>query len=313
MYSAVATWAVLPYIMERCRRYKYIVPDMHKINKPKIPVLGGVAIWVGILVSLALSQFLFLAKSAFPLGNLFIFYFIVIIYGMYGILDDIFHLKNRHSKILVLLVLSLPIASLITSSKLSLFGMSLELDGFYLLLIAPLYIMVVANLVNIHAGFNGLGPGTTLIMLVSAGLKSYMVNGVDNLIYLMPILGAVLVFFFYNRYPAKVFDGNVGAFLMGSALGAFLIASNLFFFGIVILIPHIITFILDTWVLVLHRKRDVEFPVPRKDGRIVPPKGMEYKSLKNVLCAWFSLTEVKATWILWGLTAVCCVIGVIWF
>jgi len=72
------------------------------------------------------------------------------------------------------------------------------------------------------AGFNGLGPGTTLVMLVAAGIKVYLTHGPTNLIFLMPIFGSILIFFYITRYPAKIFDGNIGAFIMGSALGAFL-------------------------------------------------------------------------------------------
>jgi UDP-N-acetylglucosamine--dolichyl-phosphate N-acetylglucosaminephosphotransferase len=313
MYSAVATWAVLPYVMNRCVKFGYVVKDMHKTGKPLIPVLGGIAIWVGVLVSLALTQLLFLSKSSFPLGNLFIFYFIVVIYAMYGLLDDIFHFKQRYDKVLTLVVLSIPIASLITSTNISFGFFSFDPGLVYLLVLAPIYIMVVANLINLHAGFNGLGPGTTLVMMVAAGIKSYMMFGWTHLIYLMPILGGVLVFFMYNKYPAKVFDGNVGAFLMGSALGAFLMVNNLFVFGIFILIPHIVTFMLDTYVLTLRKKKDVEFPIPRKDGLIVPPKGMQYKSLKNVLCTWFKLTEKQAAWLLIDLTGLFCLVGIIFF
>jgi hypothetical protein len=38
LYSATATWAVLPYVMNRCVKFGYVVKDMHKIGKPLIPV-----------------------------------------------------------------------------------------------------------------------------------------------------------------------------------------------------------------------------------------------------------------------------------
>ncbi len=173
--------------------------------------------------------------------------------------------------------------------------------------------MVVANLVNIHAGFNGLGPGTTLVMLIAAGIKSYMDYGTTYLIYLMPILGALFVFFFFNMYPAKLYDGNIGAFLMGSALGGFLIINHYEVFGVFILIPHIITFILDTWVLAIKGLKDKEWPPIRKDKLIIPHKSMRYKSFKNLLLTIRPMTEKQASWVLIGITAVFCVLGVMLF
>jgi len=308
MYSFAATLFAIPYVMKKCKDHKYMVPDRHKIGFPMIPVLGGAAILAGILVSLALSEVLLKDNT----GKLFIFYFVILVYGMFGLLDDIFHFKVRYSKVATLLVLSLPIGALITSTFLDLKFTTVDLGIAYTLLIVPIYIMVVSNLVNLHAGFNGLGPGTTLLMLIAAGVKSYMTHGVTYLSYLMPILGAVLIFFFYNKYPAKIIDGNIGAFLMGSALGAFLIVNHLEIFGIVILIPHIITFVLDTWVLGVCKVKDKEFPAPRRDGLIIVDKTMRYKSLKNVVCTWFKLTEEKASWILIAVTAIFCLIGVLW-
>jgi len=309
-YSIFATWVAIPYVIKKCKLHGYMVRDWHKIGKPKTPVLGGVAIWIGILVSLALSQLLFLDKTSN--GSLFIFYFIVLLYGMYGILDDIFHFKIRYSKIIVLVILSIPIASLIPQGQVNIGFTSLSPSFFLLLLLGAIYVMFVSNLINIHAGFNGLGPGTTLIMLVAAGIKSYMMYGFDKLIYLMPILGGVFILFLYNKYPAKVFDGNVGAFLMGSALGAFLIVNDFWLFGLIILIPHIITFILDTLVLGILKVPDKEFPKPRKDGLIIPDKTMRYKSLKNIVCTLFRLTEGQATNVLLLITAIFCFVAVMW-
>ena len=81
-------------------------------------------------------------------------------------------------------------------------------------MLIPIYVMVVANLINLHAGFNGLGPGTTLVMLVAAGIKVYLTHGPTNLIFLMPIFGSILIFFLYNKYPAKIFDGNFSTALL---------------------------------------------------------------------------------------------------
>lgn len=311
LYSAITTLFAIPYVIKKCKQHGYIDHDMHKKNKPLIPTLGGTAILGGILVSLALSQVII--KDPQPLGHLFIFYFVVIIYALYGLLDDIFHFKKRYSKIAVLLVLTLPIGTIVSGTSINIFGWNIDLGIFYTLFIVPVYIMVVANLINLHAGFNGLGPGTTLIMLIATGIKSYMDYGTTYLIYLMPILGSLLVFFFFNIYPAKIFDGNIGAFLMGSALGGFLIINHYEIFGVFILIPHIITFLLDTWVLGIKGIKDKEWPKITKNNLLIPHKSMRYKSLKNLLLTIHPMTEKQATWILLLITSTFCILGVMLF
>ncbi|MBN2423046.1 hypothetical protein JXB41_07520 [Candidatus Woesearchaeota archaeon] len=302
-------WSI-PYVINRLRKYKYLVEDKYKKSKKKIPTMGGIAILVGVLVSLALSQIL-LARE--DLGNLFIFYFIVIVYGLYGVVDDLFSFKQRYDKIFALLILTFPIASLIRDTQLNLIYTHFEIGVFYSLLIVPVYIMVVANMVNLHAGYNGLTQGLSLILLITLGIKSYMIYGIDNLIYLVPIIGAVIAFLPNTFYPAKLLPGNVGDFITGSAIGAFIVVNHMLWFGIFILIPHIINFIMDSFTILIRRKADVKFGSLRKDNTIAPPPSMKYKSLKFIICSWFNLTETKATLALYALTAVFCVIGLIAF
>jgi len=306
-YAAVATWIAIPYVINKCKAHGYMVKDMHKFKKPLIPVLGGVAIFIGIISALALSEIYIPTGN---IANLFIFYFVVNLYGMYGLLDDIFHFQIRYTKILALLVFSIPITSLGVLSTINIGFTTLDL-GIAYGLFAVVYIMVVSNLINIHSSFNGLSPGLALILLITTGIKSYMVHGTTYLIYLMPILGSLAVFFMYNKYPSKIFEGNIGSFIYGSALGAFLIVNKLELFGVIILIPHIICFLQDFWVLVIKRVPDKQFPEPRKDGYFIPDKSMRYKSLKNLLCTIFKLKERDATNILFVITAVFCVIGVL--
>ena len=54
-------------------------------------------------------------------GKLFVFYFIVFIYAMFGILDDLFHPKKRYDKILAILLLSFPVAFLVEDTLLNFF------------------------------------------------------------------------------------------------------------------------------------------------------------------------------------------------
>ncbi|MBN1502120.1 hypothetical protein JW930_01130 [Candidatus Woesearchaeota archaeon] len=315
LYGLFSTIWILPYIINRLAKYGYTVQDKYKRDKKKIATMGGIAILGGVLVSLSLSQIFetlspgdtFIESSL--LGKMFIFYFIVIIYALYGVIDDLFKPKKRYDKILVILGLSFPIASLITDTQLNLIFFNVELGPIYSLLIAPIYIMVVANLTNLHSGYNGLAMGTSWILLLFIGIKSFIQDGLANLIFLLPVFGALTGFLPSNLYPAKVVEGNIGSFLVGGAIGAFLLASNMEWFGVFILIPHIINFLMDTWTIVVKKQKDIKFGILRKDNTIEPPQTMKYKSLKFLLVSWFRLTERQATLILYGITFLFCVIG----
>ncbi|MBD3203198.1 hypothetical protein GF327_02810 [Candidatus Woesearchaeota archaeon] len=310
LYSFFVTLWSVPYVNEKLKKYKYVVEDKYKKSKKKIPTMGGIAILIGVLVSLALSQIL-LARE--DLGNLFIFYFIVIVYALYGVIDDLFSFKMRYDKIFALLILTFPIASLVKDTELNLLFTHVEIGILYSLIVVPVYIMVVANMVNLHAGYNGLTQGLSLIVLLTLGIKSYMDHGFANLIYLVPVLGAVIAFLPSTFVPAKLLPGNVGDFLVGSAIGGFIVVNQMLWFGGFILIPHIINFIMDTVTILILRRKDVKFGKLRKDKTIIPPKTMRTKSLKFLIVHLFRLTEKQAVLALYSLTAVFCVVGLVLF
>lgn len=318
LYASLTTYWITPMLMKKLARHDAIRPDKYKRGKNATFItMGGLAMLVGVLISLSLSQILLPIED---LGRLFIFYFIVVVYALYGFSDDLFGsgdgvsiLSKRYDKIIAVLLLSFPIASLITDTNIQLFSNTFELGALFALVLAPIYIMVVANLINLHSGYNGLATGTSWLILVAILIKSLMVHGLTDALFVIPILGALTGFIPYNLYPAKAHDANVGAFMVGGAIGASLLALNMEIFGIFILIPHIINFCMDTWTLVIQKKKDVRFGRLRHDNTIEAPPSMKYKSLKFLVVSWFRLTEKQATMSLWALTAIFCVLGIIIF
>lgn len=310
LYSYFGTLWSIPYIKSKSIKYGYMTVDKYKKNKNKIVLLGGVAMFIGILVSLSLSVILL---DHLELGSLFIFYFVVIVYGLFGLMDDIFKFKTRYDKILATLILTFPLASLIPDTAVHILSYTIELGNFYALLFVPVFVMFVANAINLHAGYNGLTTGLELILLVAIGIKSYMVNGFESLLFVLPVLGGVVAFFPFVKCPAKVLPGNVGDFLVGCAIGGLLMINGLTWFGVFILIPHIVNFLMDTYTIVLRKIPDVKFGKLRPDGTIQAPPTMKYKSLKFLVVSWFRLSEKQAVFWLYLVTGIFCVIGIVYF
>ena len=51
--------------------------------------------------------------------------------------------------------------------------------------------MVVANLLNLHAGYNGLVTGTEWLLLLAIGIKTVLVGSPENLLFILPVFGAL--------------------------------------------------------------------------------------------------------------------------
>jgi len=298
-----------PY-MRKARKQGLIAKDMYKPGQPYIPTAGGLVILAGTLLSLVLMFFM-----GFNMIPMLIFYFIILTFSFYGLADDLLGFKMRSHKVWILFFLALPIALMVTDTVLNIGGISWELGWFFAFIIAPIYVLVVPNLLNTHSGFNGLSSGLAVLMMFFAGLKSFFESGFTYLPLLIPVFAATLAYWFYNKYPAKMFEGNIGPFFYGGALGAFLIIANLEWFGFIMLIPHSINILLwFIWVLLKkfkpHKYPHIKFAKVREDSTIQAPN---YLTVKYIVCKLFRVNEWRATLICYSITTVFAVIGLIFF
>ena len=294
------------FLIKKFKEKGIVVPDMYKKGKPKIPNLGGLGILFGVLAGLIVAQLLI-----HDVKNLLIFYFVVLTFAIFTLTDDLIDLR-RKLKIFIPFFLALPIALLNVDTSFSFFFFSIELGVFFTYIIAPLYLMVVANLINMHSGFNGLQTGLSSILLITIAIKVIMNYGWQTTYFIMPILGAVLAFWYFDRYPSKIFLGNVGSYTIGPAIGGLLILNNMETFGVVILIPHIINFLSAFWQEVVKNNwlKTQLFAKLRDDKTIEPPL---FFTLKWFPAYFFRLTEKQLTYIMYLITGFFCLIGLLFF
>lgn len=108
----------------------------------------------------------------------------------------------------------------------------------------PLAVLAVvgsANAVNLSDGLDGLAGGLAVIALlgVAFGLPG---AGAGEKAVAMTLVGGLLAFLVYNRYPARVFMGDTGALGLGAALAAMAIQQ-----GWLLLLPLLgLVFVIET-------------------------------------------------------------------
>ncbi|MFH1592044.1 MAG: hypothetical protein ABIB47_01620 [Candidatus Woesearchaeota archaeon] len=307
LYAAFATYVSFYYLKRKFLKKGFFVFDMYKKEKPKVANLGGMCIWIGILVSIVLSQLLL---KEFSTEKLLVFYFVVFIHATFGLLDDLINLSQK-IKIIAPFFMALPIALLNTDTTFNLIFITLNLGLIMVYLLAPLFLMVVTNLTNTHSGYNGLASGLSLLLLFFLGVRSVLLADYTSLYFLMPVFGAVFIWTLIgDRYPAKMIWGNVGSLMVGSAIAAYMVLTRAYIFGLIILIPHIFDFLLFVYSVTFGKKKfdNIKFGKLRKDGTIIAPT--KYK-LKFLLPYYFKLSEKRTTLVLYALTFVFGVIGIL--
>ncbi|KQC03129.1 MAG: UDP-N-acetylglucosamine-1-phosphate transferase [Methanoculleus sp. SDB] len=295
---------IMPYMIKKSREKGYVARDMYKRALPKVPVNGGLMILLVAMFSLSITS-LFYSRYISPVNYAIIM--VVSLFALFGILDDIINI-GRPAKLILLYYCSYTLIPFIgiTTVNLPLIGV-VDFDVIYLQVIVPTYIPVVANLVNMHSGFNGLAPGLSLIVLVTLVVKSLLFGDIFNILFIVSLTGAVAGYWWFEKYPARIFWGNVGALTVGAAIGAVIVIEGFIVSGFIMLIPHTINFLLYVyWRLRTDKYPIAKFGREREDGTIEVPNPL---TLKWVLPYYARVTEQQATVVMYVLTAAFCAIG----
>jgi UDP-N-acetylglucosamine--dolichyl-phosphate N-acetylglucosaminephosphotransferase len=231
-------------------------------------------------------------------------YFIAFNFAIFGLIDDLLDIE-RPTKFFIPFLIALPIALLNIDPIINFGPITFKLRFIYPFILSPIYVSVVANLINMHSGFNGLSTGLSIILVVAILAKSYILYGEKYVLPIMPLLGALIAFMIYDGHPSRLFMGNVGSMLIGSAIGTFVIAFNMEYFGFIILIPHVINFLLFIYWKVAN-KPWVKYGSVDENGILKVPNNL---TLKWVAPYYYKMTEFQATLLCYGYTIIFCIIG----
>lgn len=294
----------MPYIIKKLTLNGYVVKDMYKQSMPAVPTNGGLAILLIAIFSLSILT-LFYAKTITPINYTIIV--VVVLFALFGLLDDMINI-GRPAKLILLYYCSYPLIPFITSTIIifPLLGPT-DFSIIYLQIIIPTYVPVVANLVNMHSGYNGLAPGLSLIVLATLVLKAYFFGNIYNALFLVCLTGVMLGYFWFEKYPSQIFWGNVGALSVGAAIGCLIVSQGFIVSGFIMLIPHTLNFLMYVyWRMGISRYPMTKFGTIRDDGTLEVPNPL---TLKWVLPYYFRMTEKSATYAMFALTAGFCVLG----
>ena len=112
--------------------------------------------------------------------------------------------------------------------------------------LAVLALVATANAVNLTDGMDGLAGGLTAIALIGLALVLPGAVAGERAV-AMALLGGLLAFLRFNRYPARVFMGDVGSLGLGYAVAAMAIQQR-----VVLLLPLLgLVFVIETLSVII--------------------------------------------------------------
>lgn len=211
--------------------------DVHKPYEYFVPCIGGFPLYLGVVIGIIL-----LYVFNFVSYNTMIIFILTISLGLIlGFTDDIFDLRSRW-KIVLGLLPAVPIlisGYYVPRPWLPFIGHT-RLHIVYPLLIALASTIYVngANMIDTH---NGVLPMFALSIILFSFILKLTVSVSIEVIAFAILLSAVLVtYLLFNVYPAKMFNGNTGAFLIGSILLFTLVFLRIEFYMVLASIPMIL-------------------------------------------------------------------------
>jgi phospho-N-acetylmuramoyl-pentapeptide-transferase len=181
------------------------------------------------------------------------------------VIDEV-PIKNEMSerdKVIVQLVVG--IFLIVTSSVFTLGGYDLgPIINFNGVLIGILAIPIILigmtgaiNAVNLIDGMDGLSSGIIAIASFALVIYLFITGNIDKSLPFIILTGITLGFLVFNRYPASIFMGDTGSFVLGAGYATAVLITDTPYIGVLALTVPIVTVIIS----LLHRVHLITLPI----------------------------------------------------
>ncbi|BAP58463.1 phospho-N-acetylmuramoyl-pentapeptide-transferase [Candidatus Tachikawaea gelatinosa] len=217
-------------------------PKSHLL-KNNTPTMGGIIILVTTIFSVLIWT---------DLCNKYIWYvlFLFVSYGIIGFIDDYKKIFHQHTNgltifwkyfwqsliaLIIVILLYLFDNKNITQIIIPTFYKNYTLDiGIFFILISYFVITGTSNSVNLTDGLDGLVILPIIFVCITLTIVSFISGDIvlskhfnfyylyysnEFIIFCASIIGAGMSFLWFNKYPAKLFMGDVGSLALGGTIG----------------------------------------------------------------------------------------------
>lgn len=210
----LAAFKLIPIIIDLAIEKALVdIPQGRKQHKTPTPALGGIAIFIGMIISFFLwSDFAEMAELQYTIVAMIILFFI-------GLKDDLSEI-NANYKFLIQIGLAFIIAlgGLRISSMHGLLGIG-EIPPIFQYVLTIVFIVGLTNAYNMIDGIDGLAGGIALIASLSIGSALFILGDPVYGTLALALSGSLLGFLWFNFSPAKIFMGDTGSLSIGVLLG----------------------------------------------------------------------------------------------
>jgi len=281
LISFILTAMILPKWIKKCKRVGLLWENMNKYDHPKNVASSG-----GIIVVMAfvLGVLLYVAIRTFIIGGdnialeIFALLSVILILAIIGLTDDL--LEWQHGgisakfRLFLAFVASIPLVVINAGTHkvaIPFLGVT-NLGILYPLLIIPVGIVGATYTYNFLAGFNGLEAGQGIIILSFLSFIAYITGSSWLALIGLCMVSSLLVFYYYNKFPAKIFPGDILTYSIGALIACMAILGNFERIAVFVFAPYII----ETFLKVRGKLKKYSFAIPKEDGSLEMPYNKIY-------------------------------------
>jgi UDP-N-acetylglucosamine--dolichyl-phosphate N-acetylglucosaminephosphotransferase len=273
----IVIFALMPAYMRMLTSRGRLANDVHKAGGVRVTTPAGPLLILAIVAGEA--GIYLVAESSLPLAAIAV----TLVAGGVGFYDDIRGLGGIVKPLLLcfaaapLILLEMVHQSLYNAQLyFPLFGGT----GTHYIIFAILIVAampVASNAFNMLDAFNGELSGFTVIataaLLIAIVLRALSSTSYDyiRLAATLPLAAAALCFYFYNRYPSRIFDGDSGSLMFGALFATLAITGGVEIAALVAAIPAVLNsyYILSSLRgFVEHKKMAARPTYLGEDGRL---------------------------------------------
>ena len=255
--------------------------------------MGGFGILFGFIIGMFSGIYMHDILT-FPLCVVLI---VILLVGIIGIVDDLLVLSSKE-KFFLLFLAGIPLIWAAPPNV-----------GILYLIVIPIALSIGSNLTNMLAGLNGIETGLGVISLASLTIACIILSKYDVTIISMSMLGALIAFLYFNKYPAKIFPGDTGTLIIGAAIVSIAFIGRVKLIALIVLMPNIIDAALKFYSAGVMERQQFSPTQVNDDGKLVRPE-QGFKSLIRLVLRR-PIAEKDAVKIIWGIGIVFGVLGIV--
>ena len=294
--SFFCTFLIMPLWIKKAKQIKLIWEDMNKPGQLKnVAGSGGLVVVfgfiLGVLLYIAIKTFYF-QNDGIVNSYIFALISVILLSSIVGLVDDLFGWQEGglsiRSRIFIILFSAIPLMVINAGDSIIIlpFIGNINLGIIYPLFFIPIGILGATTTFNFLAGYNGLEASQGMIILAALAYVTYVTGSAWLSIIALCMVASLFAFYIFNKYPAKVFPGDVMTYSVGALIAGITILGNIEKIAIIFFIPYIA----ETILKLRGKLKKQSFGKPNNDGSLEIPYNKIY-GLEHL--AIFLLKKIK--------------------